>query len=63
MTSINKKLKDKWQDRDNIRRKAIEEASKYLDEYFPKGNKDRGKALAVFAVAFNLGFKAGEKSK
>lgn len=44
-----------------IRAKAIEESTKTLDKYFPKGNKKRGEAMALFAVCFNEGFDAGVK--
>jgi len=59
----NTKLKKKLESRDRIRNQAIEEASKGLDKYFPKRDKRRGEALAVFALAFTLGFDAGEKAK
>ena len=46
--------------RDGIRQKAIAEAQRTLDDLFPTG-KRRSEAMAVFAVAFNEGFKAGEE--
>ena len=47
--------------RDKMRSKALEEPSKILEQYFPKGSsKKRGEALALCAIAFNNGFQAGE---
>ena len=35
-----------------MKRKFPEKATKYLDEHFPKGDKRRGEALVVLALAF-----------
>ena len=36
---------------------------KSLDEYFPKGNKHRGKALVLVAEAFLLGKESVQQTK
>lgn len=38
-----------------------EEAFEILDEYFPKGDKKRGKAMVLLAIAFLEGKKCAKK--
>lgn len=44
-----------------MKNKYPEEAIELLDEYFPKGNKQRGQAMAILAVAFVEGSKEDKK--
>ena len=55
------KQKKREQLKNQICEKAQDESIRMLDSYFKKGNKARGYAMAILAVAFWSGFNAGEE--
>lgn len=55
------KQKKREQMKIEIMDKYQQESIELLDTYFKKGNTKRGEAIAILAVSFFNGFKAGQE--